>query len=244
MSDGIAAAVAAVLALTTPTGYVFDSLRPGHVNRNPLWYRITITYSTPAGGATSESPLDRPSILTGSYDEWTEVYFEDRSDPVKKAINTAGDRIDPLPQRKNGSLILQITKNIASYPAGDYDNFKYTTNTNAITIRGITYTADTLLFLPPTVQEVWESIGTAIYHYFATTFRLATDANKHKQKYESRGYYSIEASTYKPILDKAGLPVTAPWPLDSSGYAAASAGATPALITLVPSTIQGLGPCF
>lgn len=233
LSDGPATAEAAVVGLgLQPAGYVLDSLTSKHVNRNPLWYQVTITFKTLNGESTTD-PLSRPSVLTSSYSESTEPYFKDSTG--KMVVNTAGDPFDPMPKIRVGSLILQVTKNMASFPAVQYDTLKYTTNSGAVVIRTTTYAADTLLFLPPTVQEVWESIGGIFYHYFATTFRLAASKDQHKDKLSSRGYRELKTPGAKPtwVTGDDGHTVAQPVGLDSAGKEVA-AGGTPDEITFQP----------
>ncbi len=214
------AAIAAVEAKSVPYGYVTESIQASHINRNPMWYEVNVTYKlNPAGGVSDDDPLSRPSILSASYEEWTEAYDIDNSDTPKPVVNSAGDPFQTYPQRRNGSLILQITKNIASYAAIAYDAIKFTTNANAVSINGTTYAADTLLYLPPTVQEVWEQIGANTHHYYNVTFRLAADAGKHLHKVADRGYRQLLNGKLVPILDGYNAPTEDPWPLNGTGWA-------------------------
>lgn len=221
LADGPAVALAAVIALAPPTGYRLTDVDSGHRERNPLWFQVVAIYERNTGGVESDDPLDRASILTGSWEEWTEAYFMDADD--KQVINFAGDRFEDFLQRKRGSMVLQITKNLATFPAPAYDAIKFTTNSVAQTIRSTIYPIDTLLFLPPTVTELYETVGETEYHYYATTFRLAADAAFHLHTIENRGFNQLvgDPAELVPILDSAGKVVSGPWPLNSDGTAKA-----------------------
>jgi hypothetical protein len=229
-------AKAAVEARPVPDGYVIDSLNASHINRNPLWFEVRVTYrqSTASGGVGADDPLARPSILSASFEEWTEPYDVDYSDPVKPVTNSAGDPFQAYPQRKNGSLVIQITKNFAGFDAAFYDAIKFTTNASPVTIKGTTYAADVLLFLPPTAQEVNENNGSSSEHFFSTTFRLASDVGKHRQYVADRGYREIGDEGPVPIRDGVNGPTEDPWPLDGEGGAKASIDAVPEVLAFVP----------
>lgn len=243
------AAIAAVEARGVPgLGYRTRSIRAAPIKRNPLWFEVTASYKGLTGGATSTDPLDRPSVLSGSYEEWTGPYFEDRSPTPKLVVNSAGDRFEEMPQRKFGSLVLQVTKNVATYNAATYDAIKFTTNGLASTIKGTAYGVDTLLFLPPSVQEVYEQVGTTEYHYFTVTFRLATDADLHRHVVSDRGFKQFFLGDSVWILSGDNQPVESPWPLDGAGVALTAAqvaaGTAPAELTFLPYESKSWGVDF
>lgn len=234
IDNDVDAAIAAVEALPVPSGYIVDNVSASHINRNPQWFEVRITYKLNVfGGESYDDPLNRPSVLSASYEEWTEAYDEDYSDTPKPVANSAGDPFQSFPQRKNGSLVLQITKNFASFDAPGYDAVKFTTNSAAVTIRGTVYAAKTLLFLPPTVQEVWEQLGDTTHHYYTVTFRLQTDTGLHQQNIADRGYRQLVDGELVKILGGDNLPTEDPWPLDGSGVAK-PAGSAPGTLTFIP----------
>ncbi len=242
------AAIAAVEARPVPAGYLVDNVRAAHINRNPLWFDVRITYKQPLtlGGTGADDPLTRPSTLSASYDEWTEPYDTDHTpapDGPKPVVNSAGDPFQSFPERKAGTLVLQVTKNVATFDAVAYDAIKFTTNASAVTIRGTVYPKDTLLFLPPTVQEVYEQIGSQTYHYFTVTYRLAADANRHRHPIADRGYREQVNGEMLPILDGEKRPTEEPWPLDGSGRAK-PAGSAPATLTFQPYASAAWGIDF
>lgn len=221
IEDGPAAARAAVSALPRPAGLILQRIEASHIDRSPLWFTVEAEYAPPRGRPSNQAddPLERPSLLSTSYDEFTELYIVDAlGTPV---LNTAFDRFDPMPQRRNGNLILQVTKNLASNPILLWDQLKFSTNAAAVTIRGTTFPADTLLFLPVTAQEQYERHEDQEYFFFQTTFRLAAEAAKHKHVTESTGTYALYGDgeggwEKKPIMFD-GLKVDKPWPLDANG---------------------------
>jgi|GEM_PF-3598808 len=227
LTDTQETAKAAVKALAPPAGYSISTCTAAGMGRNPHWYDVTIIYKIGGDPVQTTAPLDRPSILSGSWEEIEESYFIDVDG--KKVVNSAGDRFDPLPKRKNGNLILQITKNFEAFDAPGYDLLKWTTNAVALTIKGTVYPIDCLLFCPPTVQETYEVMAGTTYHYFAVTFRLALDSNGHLDTFEDRGLYEFGYEPgvgdvgRVPILDEAQMPVTVPRAIDGLGHAAADA---------------------
>jgi len=241
-----ATAKALAAAIAPPVGYVISSVRATHINRNPFWYEVAVTYTktVAGGGVGNDDPLARPSVLSASYEEWTEPYDEDFTAPTPLTVqNSAGDPFQNLPQRKNGTPILQITKNFATMNLVALDAIKFTTNSGLVTIKGAGFAADTLLFLPPTAQEVWEQVGSTTHNYFTLNFRLAADAGKHLQKVADRGFRQVSAGDLLPILDGNGNPTEDPWPLNGLGGAKA-AGAKPETLTFKPYNSASWGINF
>ncbi len=247
--NDVDAAIAAVEAKPVPTGYILDGVTAAHINRNPLAFETRATYRQSVAGGGATDPLDRPSVLSGSYDEWTEDYFIDNSATPKHVVNTAGDRFESFPQRKNGDPVLQITKNYSDLALPFYDSIKYTTNSGSVTIKGIVFAANTLLFLPPSFQEVYEQIGATTHHYFAVTFRLAADSDGHVHLIPNRGFKELnDDGDLVPILTKVGTPVETPWPLvtaDGPNIGAAKPpGSTADLLEFLPYPEEDWGINF
>ncbi len=248
LADGSDVAEAAVEAIAAPAGYNLKGVTSRNINRNPLWFEITANYILASLGGSGPGsaipPLARPSVLTTSYDEWTEPFFKDADN--KPVANSAGDRFDTFPQRKKGTIVLQITKNFAACNVVGYDNLKYTTNSVEVTIKGTTYAANTLLFLPVAAQEQFETVAGVAYDYFSVTFRLAADKGLHKVTVDDRGYRCRNsAGELVPILDKTGVPVTTPWTLDGHGNAVSLApDVAPETITFRPYASAAWGIDF
>lgn len=222
--------------LTVPTGYYFKSADASHINRNPEWLTVTVTYTderTSTGGTHTDDPLDRPSILSMSYDEWTEPYFEDSNDD--EVVNTAGDVFENPPQRKRGTMVLQITKNFATLAASAYDTIKFTTNASQVTIKGTVFAVRTLLFLPISAQEIYEGE----HNYYQVTFRIAVDEDEHVQVVANRGYREKVGSEIKDIIID-GKPTADPWPLNSDGTKATAPPATAITFVPYPSATWGV----
>lgn len=217
LSDGEAAARAAVAALPRPSGLWTQRVTASNVNRNPLAFQVEIEYGVPSGTAsTAEDPLDRPSVLSTSYEETTETYFLDEDpDGPKRVTNSAGDTFETLPERKTGFLIVQLQKNSANYPVLVFDLLKFTTNAEEVTIAGLAFPPNSLLFLPATIQETWERVQGEFYPYYQITYRFAVDYNLHVDEVEDLGLNELLDGYKFPILDDAKREVTKPVPLDN-----------------------------
>jgi len=200
---------------------------------NPLFFEVDAGYELPLDGSGTD-PLDRPSVLGGTYDETTESYFVDKSSTPQKCVNKANDRFENFPQRRTGNLLIQITKNISTWPAIAYDTLKFTRNADAVTIRGTTYATNTLLLLPAGVAELRERVAGTNYHFYGTTFRLLTDHNLHVDSIENRGYFELVSGKRRQIFNDDGSVPTTPWPLNDDGTKMASPSDAPTLIDLEP----------
>ena len=240
------AARAAVAAMPVPVNYWIWKLSSKVVKNNPLWHEVEIEYQIPTlpNNSDEPNPLLRESVLTSSYDEYTEAYFKDADD--KLVINSSGERFENFPMRRFGNLILQVAKNFSDFPAVAYDNIKFTRNQVAVTIKGTTYAIGTLLFLPATVAETVENVQGTKYHYFATTFRLLADKDKHLLKIDDRGYFELDDNKeLKQILKTKDLTVPkSPWPLDGKGHAKPKFTDDPAILTFTPYPIATWGIDF
>jgi len=245
LADGSIAARLAVLDLGFYAGWYCSKLTSEPWEGSPLWFKVEIAQDLPIWPI---DPTLRPAVLTGDWDEVNKIYTMDCSSTPQPVLTSALNRLDPPPQRKTGKPTMRITKNLTSYPVVAYDAIKYTRNADAVTIKGTTYAAGTLLFLPPTVQENYEQISGNVYHYFATGYRLSADHLCHVDLASDRDYDQwITGGTGAirvPILDKTGQRVTSPWPLDGLGHAMPHAGDTPATLTFVPYALASWGLDF
>ena len=238
-------AIAAIAAKPIPQDYWIWKLTADANVNDSHWIDVDIEYQIPNRPDAEPNPLLRKSILTSSYDEITEAYFQDSDDEF--VVNTAKQRFENFPMRRNGNLLLQITKNFSAFPAVAYDNIKYTRNQSAITIKGTTYAAGTLLFLPATVAENNEfSPATGInYHFFITTFRLLADHGTHLHKIDSRGYFKKNGSKLEKIYNPTdGTIPTSPWPLDVNGGMKPDPGDAPHIMTFKPYALSEWGIDF
>jgi len=226
ITDGATLARSTIAAYGPPSGLYLRSLSAATPEgRSGLWFDVTAEYVSPSQDAWQPVPTLRPSVLSSSYMEMDEAYISD-ADGTSVA-NSAGEPFNNPPLRRTGYPILQIRKNYSSAPLLAYDALKYTTNTAAITIRGNSYDARSLLFLPPALQEMWEKVNGTNYHYYQTMFRLAVDTNHHQQQVADLGMREKKTSgddtILVPILMPKGdgtrwpFPVSRPWPLDSGG---------------------------
>jgi len=237
-----AAAAAAIAAKPIPPNYWIWNLLSNPRTANPLWIDVDIEYQIPNRPYDEPNPLLRPSVLNSSYDEFTESYFQDTDNQL--VTTTAGERFENFPMRRNGNLLLQITKNFPSFPAVAYDNIKYTRNQGSITIRGTTYAAGTLLFLPATVAETTEQVQGIRYNYFATTFRLLADHGTHLHKIDNRGYFEKVSNKLRRIPADDGSILTAPWPLNENGTKKPNYSDAPFIRTFKPYALAAWGIDF
>lgn len=242
-----AGAKAAIAAKPVPTNYWIWKLESKSRKENPLWVDVDVEYQIPniPGLAPGDdpNPLLRASTLSSSYDESMDAYFQDSDG--KFVINSANDRFENFPLRRNGNLLLQITKNFASFPAVAYDQIKFTRNQSAVTIKGTTYAAGTLLFLPATVVEANETHPENNYHFFVTTFRLLADHEKHLHKIDDRGYNEYVNGELKPILATgSATPLTSPWPLNGAGKKKPLPSDAPEIIIFTPYALAEWGIDF
>lgn len=221
----------AVVALTAPTGYLLKRLDGDTSTQNPRFHEVDVDYETPPFETPEEDPLLRPSEFSSNYEEFTEAYYKDADDVL--VLNSVGDRFEGFPERKNGNLVLQITKNFETFPAVTYDDLKYTRNSVAVTIRGTTYAIGTLLMAPITAQEVREKVNGVWTTYYKTMFRIYADHGTHLHIFQDRGYFSLVGGVRRQILDVDGMPPPTPWPLDGSG-AVLPPTSTPANKTFKP----------
>lgn len=234
--DDADVARAAVAALAGPTGYVLMSLAVDQVGSSITWFDVVAGYEVPVYGVSDANPLSRPSILGGSWSTEQKAYFLDTLG--HRVINSAGDKFETLPVRDEDKPILEITKNLSSYPLAAYNALRNTRNASAITIRGTTYDAGSLRFKPPVVREVYEQVAGTTYHYYATTFRLLADAAGHVDAFDDEGYFQADGKTvddsgnigYKPLVQ----PASSPWPLNGLGAFQPTKTTAPATLLFYP----------
>jgi len=246
-ADTLMDAQAAVLALGVPTGYYVDRIRPKvDIQKGPMWAKVEVTYAIPTWAGDGVPPLIRPSVLTSFYDERRVAYpfgYEDGGDgymyETDQVVNTAKVPFDSPPLRDDDRLVLQITKNFATFPADAYDQLRSTTNADAVTIKGTTYGSTVLRMKHVTVQEVIEIINGIKYDYFATTFRIAVDRNLHVDKIDDRGWEDIHG---KPAPPLCGKKPSHPVPLHLGEFKAA--GSAPDILTFIPYPQMSWGLSF
>lgn len=229
----------AILNFGAPSGMLVSSINAANINRSPVHYQVDVQYEQPSWPDSQPNPLERRSLVSSSYEEFDEIFEVDVND--KPVLNSAGDRFSSAPTRRNGKLILQITKNLSSIPLMYYDSLKFTRNQGSVTIHGQTFSEGSLLFLPCTVQEQIEQQAGEKLDYFAVTYRLATDSNDHKITLSDMGRNEIDPDTGDkiPILDKYGQETTVDWGLDGEGRAILDLNTNPE-----PLDFQGYGLAY
>ena len=196
---------------------------------DPLYYEVTIEYSSEQTGQEIENPLSRPTQY--SYDDniVQEPYFRDTDDlPV---TNSAGDDFAALPSRGASEGVIVVTRNVSSFNDLTAESYRNTINSANKTINGVTYTARTLLIAG------WSATGPHLENgvtFWTETIRIAKRAATWDDKFEDRGLNELSSGKPKPILDAKNQPITAPYPLNGSGAKRVNVTDAPAVITRKP----------
>jgi hypothetical protein len=243
LSEGTYGAKMAVIGQGAPAGYYIASVAANRERRKgPLWVEVEATYEKPLDG--SENPLDRPAIMSTMHEEERKSYYKDAAGLL--VLNTAMQRFEAFPLKRDGKLIIRLVKNLPTAPVVAFDMIKYTRNSDPVVIKGTTYDVNTLLLLPVTQQEVRERVGDVVYHYFSTTFLLLADHGLHLDLIEDRGYTQLVSGKPVQILNTDMSIPTTPWPLDGEGGAMPNPGDEPAELVFIPygSIAWGLDSYF
>jgi hypothetical protein len=199
-------------------------------------------------GLSQDNPLDAPWGYNYTYQESTENYFIDRSDPNgdtgttnKPVVNSAGDAFQQFMTRENGMLAITITRNVSSYSPAALDVYKHTVNMAAVTIDGTQYAIGTLKLSPITATKNTVTLqDMTVVTYYAETLTLKARHEGWNQTVLDVGFNTLVGSKanntqkLQPIMDANGNPITKPWPLDGTGNAKPNATDTPANLTFSP----------
>lgn len=109
------------------------SVSPDQVSGTPYLWLVTVEYSsdpgTRSGSSLPENPLRRPAVIEWGLERLTAPVAKDLDGAA--VVNSAGDRFDPLPEIDVAIPILRVTKNRASYDAGEALSFVNTVNKSA-----------------------------------------------------------------------------------------------------------------
>jgi hypothetical protein len=194
-----------------------------------------------------DNPLDQPWGYAYTYQESTENYFIDRSDPAgdsgtnnKPVTNSSGQAFQQFMTRENGMLNITLTRNVATYSPADLDVYKHTINMAVITIDGTEYDIGTLKLSPITATKNTVTLqDMTVVTYYAETLQF-------KARHEGWHDHPLDIGTAelvgvklqntqltRPIVDSDGTPVTA-WPLNGSGVKMPNATDTPATLDFEP----------
>ncbi len=216
------------------------------VAETDLHFDVTVTYTTPTGASTpeEEDPLDRPDEVSWGGTEETEPYWRDTQEtidwPMGRPMTTsAGEAFAQFLERDTGKLVLTITGNRSTgNPALD-EEYSRTVNSNEVEIEGVTFDAGMLYMKPIQGQKVIEGDHT----YYRKTWTIVANRDGWKQYVEDRGFYEeAPGGKLKLILDKDGVPVKTPWPLDGDGAAEPNATDAAASLEFVPYKEKSWSP--
>ncbi|MEM1027433.1 MAG: hypothetical protein AAGJ38_05060 [Planctomycetota bacterium] len=188
---------------------------------------VTVSYSSGSGTTAQETnPLDRPADIEWSGLSERETYFEDTEG--NKAVNTAGDPFDRLPDRDVAKgVTVTVTRNLATNLSASLKALHKVRSSSSVAIDGIVLGANTARVENWKVSGVLTENGV---NYRRHTVTISGKPNW-DDEFESRGRRQVDGTD---ILDLHGERVAEPWPLDASGNPLESPGDTPATVTLIP----------
>jgi hypothetical protein len=211
-------------------------------------FEVLCEFDTTVGGDNDDNPLDQPWGYNYTYQESTENYFIDRSDPNgdtgtanKPVVNSAGDAFQQFMTRENGMLVITLTRNVSSYSPANLDQYKHTVNMAPVTIDGTSYATGTLKLSPITATKntvTLKNLTTVTYYAETLTFKARHEG--WNQTVLDVGFHTLvgtksnNTQSIQPIVDANGTPVTTPWPLDGTGHAKPNSTDTPANLTFSP----------
>lgn len=249
ITDESEAILAAVPTIGQPhdkdTSAKATGIEASPVNDSGVHFEVTVEYAGTGVLGMPANPLDRPAEISYGFQDATESYFIDRSDPPKPVANSAGDPFDSFLERETGWLVLTINTNEPTHNPVVADAFSHTTNREAVTIDGITYAAGTLKLSPITAQKVKERIeeeGVVMeVQYYKRTYVLKARKDGWKEKPLDLGLNELIADPdptkpgkLKPIVDSVNAPIRRPWPLNGAGRKKPKGTETAATLEFLP----------
>lgn len=196
-----------------------------------LSWIIKATYLTPSlSGSTPVLPTSRPPVVRWDTENEERPLLYDYSTPNPLAIvNSAGERFDQVLVQPSAVLTLEYTRNELSPNFATIMDYENVVNSASFTIDGKTFSAGrALLTIKPGLKttESGQTYYPVVYYF---KFCAETWIVRHG-KLLDYGYNEWNGTDLVPILDKDGMPVSRPWPLDGSGAAKANATDFPAYL--------------
>jgi hypothetical protein len=196
-------------------------------------FEVLCEFTAAADNNTDTNPLDQPWDYAYSYNESTEPYFIDRSDPDgdsgtnnKPCVTSAGEAFQQFMTRERGELTITLTRNVASHNAAALDVYSHTINMATITIDGNGFATGVLKISPISAKKNVQKNkdGTSTTYYTQTLTFKARHQGWHDRPLDVGfnqlvGKKSNNTLSLQPIVDANGLQVTKPWPLNGSGAA-------------------------
>lgn len=188
---------------------------------------VTVAWQTlTGGGSLSPDPFGRAPEIEWDQSPETIPIFKDFSTTPKEIKNSAGQKFDNAPTRDRGLLTLQFVRNetpshykTVLLPLMAFD---YVVNSASFTIDGVSVPA---LFAKLGIRAT-KVIENSIEYYRVTytlQFRkgpVGHESDGWREWIEDRGFYELflgVSGLWDPILDKRGLDISSPWPLNGAG---------------------------
>lgn len=242
----------------TPSSYPGDpfavcrTVAVDPVEGNRLLFKVVANYSTaivgpPGEGGPSDNPdpTQRPADVSWSF-EVDQTYYQ-RDLDGNPFINSAQQPFDVVPSIDNYILVLNVTKNEATYDAGVAYDYIGTINDAAGELSGLTVGVGECLCTQISAARFFES-GIS---YWQISYQFKIRASEvltvvHSGEWDApasetvrgwdcalldAGYAKFTASGVEAIVGSDGQPVTAPWPLDGTGDVAINPIAAYATLT-------------
>lgn len=200
-------------------------------------WEVRAKYETEGlSGSTPLHPLARPLEIRWGFHVENRTMFKDFSTPTPYALtNSAGERLDPMPQRRFGELFCQVIRNEAVPDFLLLREMCGTINNAAFTLDGLTIPEGRALLEFGDIPKLIE-LGipyyrvTYIFWLKEQVLGPPTSATvgwnpTHILDY---GFHELSAGKLVPIPNSKGMPVTRPHPLDGTGLKRPSATDQPA----------------
>jgi len=164
-------------------------------------------------GVVTDDPLDLPADISFGFDVIERVIETDRDD--NGILNSAGDKFDPPVLGETYRMNVTIERNVTSFNANTALSLVNTTNSNAMTVAGVTLSAGEALLRDYSAQAMYASDT----DYIRERLVIALAAT-HAIEVADMGMEYIDVSdsnNRKRFTDDEGKPSTVPKFLNSSG---------------------------
>lgn len=160
----------------------------------------------------------------------TELFFWDQSPTPIPAANSAGEPLDPSPERISVAFEATIERRVSSFTPADYLPYGGATNSDSFQIDGATIQPRQAFMLPIECGPYQEGPGGRKRDL---RFKLAF-APTFDQVLADRGFNEVTGEGLIAIRSGEGDRVDRPWPLDGAGSAKTNSTDEPATLTLWP----------
>ena len=194
-------------------------------------WAVEATYSDRAEATVH--PIFLPDKISWSSSEGAEPYFYDESPTPVPAANSAGEPLDPHPERLNISWEATVERAVASYSPSAAAHYAGSVNSDTFTLDGATI-APRQALLAAIDCGPYVSDDSGVYRTLRFRIRLAPQT--WDQRYADRGFKQLASSGGLEDIPEAedGPKVESSWPLDGQGRALPSPTDEPATLTLLP----------